>query len=145
MTSYDVHLERLVGSTPEAAFAAWVDPESRSRWYAPDPKWTAVAQSDLRVGGAWSVAFGPGPEPRYTESGVYTEVDPPRRVAYTCEFEGPNGERYTTQVAVSFTAQGDKTLVVVDDRGFPDEKTRDLHGNGWPGFLDAYERTLAAT
>ena len=33
-----------------------------------------------------------------------------------------------------------KTRLVVEDTGYPTEAQRDAHQNGWPAFLDNYER-----
>jgi hypothetical protein len=34
--------------------------------------------------------------------------------------------------------------MTVFDADFPSREQRDMHENGWPAFLDAYEGTLAA-
>ncbi len=140
--SLDIHLERVVDAVPEEAFAAWVDPAARLQWYAPQEGWIVEATSDLRVGGQWKASFGPAADEMYTEAGEYTEVDPPHRVAYTNVFTFPDGRSFATVNVVTFEAVGDKTRLVVEDKGYPNEQQRDAHQNGWPAFLDAYERYL---
>ena len=141
--SHDIHLERVVDATPEEAFAAWVEPASRLEWYAPRDGWIVEATSDLRVGGQWVTRFGPRPEEMYTEAGEYTEVDRPHRVAYTNTFTFPDGRSFSTRNVVTFESVGDKTRLVIEDTGYPNEQQRDAHQQGWPAFLDAYERCLA--
>jgi uncharacterized protein YndB with AHSA1/START domain len=141
--SLDIHLERIVDATPEEAFAAWIDPTARLGWYAPVDGWIVEATSDLRVGGDWCARFGPTADEMYTEAGEYTEIDPPHRVAYTNVFTFPDGRSFTTTNVVTFEAVDGKTRLVVADIGYPNEEQRAAHENGWPSFLDAYERYLA--
>jgi uncharacterized protein YndB with AHSA1/START domain len=142
--SFDVRIERLLDTTPETAFDRWVDPVFMSRWYAPQEGWVAEAASDARVGGAWSATFGPAGGERWREHGVYTEVDRPHRLEYTCIFTFPDGRSFETRVTVTFEARDGKTLLTLVDAGFPSEEMRNAHQNGWPGFIDAFERTLTA-
>jgi uncharacterized protein YndB with AHSA1/START domain len=141
--SLDIRLERVVDATPEEAFAAWTEPASRLEWYAPLDGWIVEATSDLRVGGEWMARFGPTADEMYTEAGAYTELDPPHRVAYTNTFTFPDGRSFTTRNVVTFEAVGGKTRLVIEDNGYPNEQQRDAHENGWPAFLDNYERCLA--
>jgi uncharacterized protein YndB with AHSA1/START domain len=141
--SFDIRLERVIDASPEDAFAAWLEPDSRAQWYAPQDDWIVEATAELRVGGEWTARFGPTAAEMYTESGVFTEVDPPRRVAYTNVFTFPDGRSFTTLNVVTFEAVDGKTRLVVEDTGYPSEAQRDAHANGWPAFLDAYERFLA--
>src|SRR5207253_3031720 len=97
MNSRDIRLQRLIDTTPDVAFRHWVDADARRRWYAPDPGWTAEAETDLRVGGAWRVRFGPTPEEMYLAQGVFEEVDPPRRLVYSSVFRYPDGRSFETR------------------------------------------------
>jgi uncharacterized protein YndB with AHSA1/START domain len=143
--SLDIHLERILDATPEEAFAAWIEPGARLQWYAPQEGWIVEATSDLRVGGQWIASFGPTRDEIYTEAGEYTEIDPPNRVSYTNTFTFPDGRSFVTVNVVTFEAVGDKTRLVVEDKGYPNEQQRDAHQNGWTAFLDAYERYLASS
>jgi uncharacterized protein YndB with AHSA1/START domain len=146
MSGFDIRIERFVSATPDVAFQHWVDADARRRWYAPDDSWVIVeAETDLRVGGAWHVEFGPTPDEVYVEEGVFEEVDPPHRVVYTTRYAFPDGRpRFQTHVTVTFEPRGDGTLVTMLDTGYPSEEQRAAHERGWPGFLDAYARTLAS-
>jgi uncharacterized protein YndB with AHSA1/START domain len=139
----DIHLERIIDASPAEAFAAWTDPAARLEWYAPQEGWIVEATADLRVGGEWMARFGATRDEMYTEAGVFTEVDPPHRVAYTNVFTFPDGRSFTTTNVVTFEAVDGKTRLVVEDNGYPNEQQRDAHQNGWPAFLDSYERYLA--
>jgi uncharacterized protein YndB with AHSA1/START domain len=144
MSSLDIRLERLIDTTPDVAFHHWVDADARRRWCAPEEGWIIEADTDLRVGGAWSVAFGPTPDEMYRTEGVFEEVDPPRRLVYNSIFRYPDGRTFETNLTVTFEAREGKTLLTVLDAGYPNEQQRAEHESGLPAFLDAFERTLAA-
>jgi uncharacterized protein YndB with AHSA1/START domain len=99
---HDLTVERLLDSTPEVAFDAFVDPEAQHELYADAPDWIVHSECDLRVGGRWTVTFGPpGREPA-RESNVFEEVDRPRRLAFTSAMRMPDGTEIDTHVRVSF-------------------------------------------
>jgi uncharacterized protein YndB with AHSA1/START domain len=141
-TGLDIRLERVLDASPAEAFNAWVDAESRLSWYAPLEGWVVEAETDLRVDGKWFARFGPTRDEMYSEEGVFTEVDPPHRVVYTNVFTFPDGRSFTTLNVVTFEAVDGGTRLVLEDRGYPNAEQRDAHQNGWPAFLDAYERLL---
>jgi uncharacterized protein YndB with AHSA1/START domain len=77
MSDREIRLQRLIDAPIDVTFHHWTDPGSRRRWCAPEDNWMAAATSDLRVGGAWSVTFGPTAEQMYRIDGAYLEIDPP--------------------------------------------------------------------
>jgi uncharacterized protein YndB with AHSA1/START domain len=80
--SHDLTVERLLDSTPEVAFDAFVDPNAQKELYADAPDWIVESDCDLRVGGRWTITFGaPGNEPA-REANVFEEVERPRRLVF---------------------------------------------------------------
>ena len=141
--SHDIRIVRLYDGTPEAVFDLWVDPEARRVWYAHHPDDEVEAETDLRVGGAWSVEFGRPGGARYREHGVFVEIDRPHRLVYTMTFTYPDGRSFETTTTVSLADKGGKTELTLLDAGYPDEETRRGHEQGWPGFLDRVADLLA--
>lgn len=143
MSGFDIRLQRLIDAAPDAVFHHWVDPVARTGWYAPEEGWIVEADSDLRVGGAWSVSFGPTPGEMYRDEGVFEVVDPPHRIVSTVLMHFPTAPSFETRIEVTFEdAPGGRTLLTLFDSGYPTEELRDGHASGWPAFLDAFERTL---
>lgn len=144
MNGFDIRLQRVIDATPAATFHHWVDPRARRGWYAPEDGWIVEAETDLRVGGAWSVSFGPAQEEMYRDEGVFEVVDPPQRLVSSVMMRFPNGDSFETRITVTFeAAPGNKTLFTLLDEGYPTKDLRDRHESGWPVFLDAFELTLA--
>jgi uncharacterized protein YndB with AHSA1/START domain len=143
-TGLDLRLERMLDDvTPQQAYDAWIDSAGRRNWYTPVAGWTIEADGDVRVDGKWFARFGPTADEMYSEEGVYVEVDPPHKLAYTNVFTFPDGRGFTTLNVVTFEAVDGGTRLVIEDRGYPSEEQRDAHQQGWPSFLDMFERHLA--
>ena len=143
-----LRLERLLAAPPERIFAAWTDPALLRRWWAAAQGWTTPeATVDVRVGGAYRLSMQGTDGIVRTVAGEYLEVDPPRRLVYTWQWQAGEGhqppQEGPTVVSVDFVAEGAGTRVVLEQRGHESEAARDSHGRGWRGCLDSLERLLA--
>ena len=142
--SHDLRVERWFDATPEEVFDAYTDPAAQREWYQDQPGWIVQAECDLRVGGQWTVAFGPpGAEP-YRETNVFKQVDRPRRLVYTSRVTMPDGSGFDTGMVVTFQERDGRTQMTIVHTGFPSAELRDDHRGGWPGFLDRLERVVDA-
>jgi uncharacterized protein YndB with AHSA1/START domain len=142
--SHDLRVERWFDATPGEVFDAYTDPDAQREWYQDQPGWVVEADCDLRVGGRWTVAFGPpGSEP-YREENVFSEVDRPRRLVYTSTVKMPDGSSFDTGMDVTFEEQGGRTRMTIRHTGFPTAELRDDHQGGWPGFLDRLQGIVDA-
>lgn len=142
--SHDLRVERWFDATPEEVFDAYTDPAAQREWYQDQPGWIVQAECDLRVGGQWTVAFGPpGAEP-YRETNVFSQVDRPRRLVYTSRVTMPSGFSFATGMEVTFQERDGRTQMTIVHTGFPSAELRDDHRGGWSGFLDRLERVVDA-
>jgi uncharacterized protein YndB with AHSA1/START domain len=135
-----LRLERTFAAPPEAVFDAWTSPEVLRRWWAAGPDWTTPeAEVDLRPGGRYRLSMGnPETGDVHTVIGEYTEVDRPRRLAYTWQWEGDSadGDSAGSLVEVRFVAEGDATTVLLVHTGIRSEGSRARHAHGWSACLD---------
>jgi len=78
-------MERTFDAPAQAVFDAWTNEEVIRRWFHAGHDWeTTVAEVDLRVGGEVRVVMrDPHEDAEYGGGGRYTEIDPPRRLAFT--------------------------------------------------------------
>jgi uncharacterized protein YndB with AHSA1/START domain len=142
--SHDLKLERLLDTTPETAFDAFVDPAVQRELYADGPDSVVESECDLRIGGRWTIRFGPaGAEPA-VESNVFEEIERPRLLAFSSTMTLPDGSRLDTHITVTFEPEGDRTRMRLVQRGFPTAELRDGYGHGWGGILDGLERVVRA-
>jgi uncharacterized protein YndB with AHSA1/START domain len=133
-----LRIERGYDATPEEVFDAWTTPEVLRRWWAVHPDGsTPVAEVDLRVGGRYRLSMeGPDGE-RHTVGGEYSEVDRPRRLVYSWQWELDSGEPgHISTVTVQFRGEGERTTVVLEHTDLPDSDSRDRHAHGWAACMD---------
>jgi glutathione S-transferase len=130
-----LEVRRTIRAPRQRVFEAWTRPEDVKRWSAPGPLTVAVAEIDLRVGGAFRIHMLAPDGAVHRAVGVYREVEPPSRLVYTWSWEG-KPEVTDTVITVDFLDAGDATEVVLRHDGLPNEQERDAHAQGWNGCLD---------
>ena len=56
----ELRFARIIDAPPEVVFDAFTSPGGQEAFYGvEDPGWIVESVCDLRVGGVWSVSFGP--------------------------------------------------------------------------------------
>jgi uncharacterized protein YndB with AHSA1/START domain len=136
-----LRVERRFAAPPERLFAAWSTAEGLNRWSAPGEA-RPTAEVDLRVGGRYRIVMEAPDGARHVVGGVYREIDPPRRLVYTWQWESIPGFP-ETRVTVEFSARADGgTDLVLVHEGLPDEGSRERHAHGWDG---CFAKLAAAT
>jgi uncharacterized protein YndB with AHSA1/START domain len=143
--SHALRVEHWFDAAPEEVFDAYTDPDAQREWYQDQPGWIVEAECDLRVGGRWTVAFGPPGSDPYRETNVFEQVDRPWRLVYTSTVTMPDGSSFDTGMEVILEELGGRTRMTIHHTGFPSAEVRDEHLGGWPGFLDRLERVVDAT
>ena len=144
--SYELRVERLIDATPEEVFDAYTDPEAQNIWYSIMNEGMIVENEvDLRVGGKWISAWGFSPDEMFRETNVFEVIDRPRRLVSKSTGSSPDGQTVDTQVEVTFSDEGGKTLMTVVQTGFPNEEMRDFFADtGWNGAFDRLNAYFAA-
>jgi uncharacterized protein YndB with AHSA1/START domain len=141
--THDLRLERVVNAAPDVVFDAFTDPSAQKELYADAPDWIVRSECDLRVGGVWTIEFGPpGSEPA-RETCVFKVVERPRRLVYTSTMAMPDGSNLATRTEVTFVEDLDRTRVTVVQSGFPTAELRNEFRDGWGGILDGLGRVVA--
>jgi len=79
-----LRITRTFHAPAQAVFDAWTSEEVMQRWFHEHEDDTTEVEIDLRVGGTLRVVTrDPVKDVEYGASGQYTEIDPPRRLAFT--------------------------------------------------------------
>jgi uncharacterized protein YndB with AHSA1/START domain len=141
--THDLRLERVYDAPPDVVFDAFTDPAAQHELYADAPDWIVQSACDLRVGGRWTIAFGPPGEPPSQETCVFQVVDRPRRLVYTATMILPDGSSIDTGMKVTFEEEHGRTRLTIIQRGFPAPEFRDEFTGGWTGILDGLGRVIA--
>ena len=143
--SDDLRLERVYDAAPEIVFDAFTDPDAQKELYADGPEWVVESACDLRVGGRWTIEFGPPGGPPARETNVFTVVERPRRLGCVSTMIMPDGTSFDTDLEVTFEEEAlGRTRLTIVQRGFPTTGLRDELAGGWPDVLDGLGRVVAA-
>jgi uncharacterized protein YndB with AHSA1/START domain len=140
---HTLHIERTFRAPARAVFDAFTSPEVMRRWWHAEHDWkTTAAEVDLRVGGAVRVVMrDPAREAEYGGGGTYTEIDPPRRLAFTWLWDGDTTRML---IEIDFEERDGATVVRFTHSGLWDEEAVRGHEGGWSRAFDNLDRALAS-
>jgi len=138
-----LHIERTYQAPADAVFEAWTSEEVLRRWWRVEHDWeTTEAEADVRIGGAVRVVMrDPGKGAEYGGGGTYTEIEPPRRLAFTWTWDGDTRQ---TLIEIDFIESDGATTVSFTHSGLWDEQAVRDHENGWSKILARLDLTLQA-
>jgi uncharacterized protein YndB with AHSA1/START domain len=90
MPGQTIHLHRVVRSTPERIYRAFLDPDALAKWLPPNGFTGKVHQLDARVGGVYRMSFTNFTNGiSHSFGGEYLELVPHERIQYTGKFDDP--------------------------------------------------------
>jgi uncharacterized protein YndB with AHSA1/START domain len=93
-----------------------------------------LVEADVRVGGRYRMVMKSPDGEQHDVSGVYREVVPGEKLAFTWAWKStPERESLVT---VTVKPDGDGTLLTLTHEQFFDDDARDRHQHGWTGALD---------
>jgi uncharacterized protein YndB with AHSA1/START domain len=78
----EIHSTRVFGVSRERLFEAFCDRSQLARWWGPEGFTNTFAEFDLRPGGTWRFTMHGPDGAEYPNTNVFTEVDPPSRIAF---------------------------------------------------------------
>ena len=120
--------ERQLGHPPEKVWRALTQKELLSEWMMPSDFTPEVGKS-FTMTAQWGEV-----------TGRVLIVEPERCLSYTW-----NGPGLSSEVKWTLTPRNGGTLLRLDHTKIPSDSKQAYHGAkaGWPGFLDALEKTLS--
>ena len=126
-----VQIHRVLRSTPEKVYKAFLDADAMAKWLPPFGFTCKVHHLEAKVGGRFRMAFanfatGQG----HAFGGEYLELLPFERIRYTDKFDDPNlpGEM---QVTVVLTPVLCGTEVHITQAGIPSAVPLEMCYLGW--------------
>ena len=140
-----LRLERLIASPPEILFELFVRPDELVKWWAPDGYEAVVDTLDARPGGRWRTRLRRSDGGAIAASGVYSIVEPPRRLVFSWAWEDASGARgHETEVSVDFEPAPGGTRIVLVQQRFETRQARDNHDRGWSASCDRIAKLIGA-
>jgi uncharacterized protein YndB with AHSA1/START domain len=142
--THELQFERLIDASPEVVFDAFTEPGGQVAFYRQsEPGWIVRSECDLRVGGVWTVEFGPSEDRIYRHRHVFQVIDRPRRLLMTTTETRLDGSSFDTEMEFVLSEQEGKTLLRLFHRGFPTSELRDEHRRGLPDAFDQLDRFVS--
>ncbi|MFH1302107.1 MAG: SRPBCC family protein [Planctomycetota bacterium] len=135
MTTNTVRLHRVLRTTPEKIYRAFLDADAMARWLPPNGFTGKVHQMDAKVGGSYQMSFTNfGTGHSHSFGGTYLELVPHDRIRYTAKFDDPNlvGEMQTT---VDLKQVSCGTEVNIIQEGIPEVIPAEACYLGWQESL----------
>jgi uncharacterized protein YndB with AHSA1/START domain len=138
-------MERTFDAPAERVFDAFTSEEVLRRWFHAGHDWeTPEASIDLRVGGELRLVMrNPHEGENYGARGRYTEIDPPRKLAFTWLWdEDLERDQVEQLIEIEFTETGGKTTMRFIHQDLWDEEEVRSHEGGWTNAFDNLQREV---
>lgn len=119
MSTSTIKLHRVLRSTPEKIYRAFLDADAYSKWLPPNGFTGKVHHMDARVGGTFKMSFTNfSTGSSHSFGGEYVELVPHEFIRHTDKFDDPNmpGEM---EVTVTLKAVSCGTEVSITQAGVP--------------------------
>jgi uncharacterized protein YndB with AHSA1/START domain len=138
MSTHTIRLHRVVRSTPEKVYRAFLDAAAMSKWLPPHGFTCKVHHFEAKVGGTFKMSFTNfGTGQGHSFGGKYVELVPNERVRYTDKFDDPNlpGEM-TVTVTIKKVSCG--TELNIEQAGVPAVIPAEACYLGWQESLNQF-------
>lgn len=135
MSDRTVHLHRVLRTTPEKLYRAFLEPDALAKWLPPHGFTCTVHAMDARVGGGFRMSFRNFTTGHaHSFGGDYLELVPHQRIRYTDRFDDPNlpGQMDVTVTLVPVSCG---TELRVAQAGIPEVIPLEMCYLGWQESL----------
>ncbi|HXU05613.1 MAG TPA: SRPBCC domain-containing protein [Polyangia bacterium] len=156
MTRRTITIERTFNAPIEDVWTLWTTADGIESWWGPEGFRVAVRKLELRAGGALHydmIAVAPDQIAYMKKAGMpvssptratFTEVTPPRRLAFTHVVDFvPGVTPYESATIVELTARGADTHLVLTVEAMHDEQWTNMAVMGWQSELGKLAQALA--
>jgi uncharacterized protein YndB with AHSA1/START domain len=135
----EIQIQRVFDAPRELLFAVYTDPALVSDWWGPRTTAATVEEMDVRPGGRWRIAVTDSDGSPTGFHGEYREVEAPRRLVQTFEWEGLPG--HVSVETATLEDLGETTRLTVVSR-FDSTEDRDgmLASGMEDGLKDSWAR-----
>lgn len=135
MPTHTIHLNRVLRTTPERVYRAFLEADAMAKWLPPHGFTGRVHHVDAQVGGTYRMSFtNLSNGQSHTFGGRYLELVPNERIRHTDSFDDPNlpGEMQTT---ITLRAVSCGTELAIVQEGIPEIIPPEACHLGWQESL----------
>jgi uncharacterized protein YndB with AHSA1/START domain len=144
MPTNTVRLHRVLRTTPEKVYRAFLDADAMAKWLPPNGFTGKVHHIDARVGGTYRMSFTNFTTGHsHSFGGAYLELVPNERIRHTDKFDDPqlSGEMQTT-VTLKKVSCGTELHIVQE--GIPEAIPAEACYLGWQESLTLLAQLIEA-
>jgi uncharacterized protein YndB with AHSA1/START domain len=144
MPTHTIRLHRVVRTSPERLYRAFLDADAIAKWLPPNGFTCRVHQMDAKVGGTYRMSFTNfSTGHTHAFGGKYLELVPHARIRYTDKFDDPNfpGEIQTTVSLKQVSCGTDLNIV---QEGIPEALPPEACYLGWQESLTLLAKLVEA-
>lgn len=139
---HNVRLHRIMATSPEKLYRAFLEPDALAKWMPPDGFACTVHHLAPEVGGTFSASFrNYTTGERHSFSGEYLELVPHERVRYGDRFDDPQMSG-NIQVTVTLKKVKVGTELTIVQEGLPDVIAPEACYLGWQQSLQNLARLV---
>jgi len=135
MATNTVRLHRVLRTTPEKLYRAFLDPDAMVKWLPPHGFTGKVHHMEAKVGGSYKMSFTNFTTgQRHAFGGTYLELVPNERIRHTDKFDDPNlpGEMQLTLTLKKVSVGTELNIV---QEGIPEAIPAEACYLGWQESL----------
>jgi uncharacterized protein YndB with AHSA1/START domain len=144
VATHTVRLHRVLRTTPEKIYRAFLDADAMAKWLPPNGFTGKVHHMDAKLGGTYKMSFTNFTTGHsHSFGGQYLELAPHERIRHTDKFDDPNlrGEMQTT---VSLKEVSCGTEVNIVQEGIPEAIPPEACYLGWQESLTLLAQLVEA-
>ncbi|MFL5477524.1 MAG: SRPBCC domain-containing protein [Gemmatimonadaceae bacterium] len=127
-------IERTFNAPRDLVWEVWSDSTQAKNWWGPTGFTLPFLEMDQRVGGKWRAQMRSPDGTDMWQHGVYREIVPPEKTAYTLIWDADPATQML--VSVVFKEKGAKTQMTFTQEGFKSAADREGHKAGWSQTFD---------
>ena len=135
MSTHTIRLHRVVRSSPEKVYRAFLEADALAKWISPNGFTAKVHHLEAKVGGTFKMSFtNLTTRSSHSFGGEYLELVPHERLRYTDKFDDPNLTGVIT-VTVTLKKVSCGTDVNIEQAGVPAVIPAEMCYLGWQESL----------
>lgn len=142
MANNSVKLHRVIRTTPEKLYRAFLDPDALSKWLPPNGFTCKVHSFEPKAGGSFKMSFTNFTTGKAQSfGGKFNELEQNKYIDYTDSFDDPSiPGRIQTKVKLREVTSGTELEVVQE--GIPDVIPLEFCYMGWQESLDLLQKLV---
>jgi len=137
---FTINITRTFQAKREAVFDAWVNADTITQWFSPDPSMTTLVDKlEPKTGGGYQFQMINKDGEKFVITGKYVNFNRPEQLIFSWKWI--TGDDPTEMlVTLDFIDNGDMTELKLCHEKLPGKESMEHHDMGWNGCLVRLEQ-----